>query len=119
LKRPLNYYRSGNHALKGVANCRETRSGEADAFEGTFGATATATAEHVSATAETFSRLLRMNVSVRRAPLLPEEGWRRFADGVEGGIVHNVSSANPGKLAAWISASHVEKPPKKKETPTP
>ncbi len=35
------------------------------------------------------------------------------------GIVKNKYANDPGKLAAWISASHVEKAPKKKETPTP
>jgi hypothetical protein len=34
-------------------------------------------------------------------------------------IVQNKYADNPGKLAAWISASHVEKAPKKKATPTP
>jgi hypothetical protein len=34
------------------------------------------------------------------------------------GIVRNVYANNPGKLAAWLSASHVEKAPKKKATPT-
>ncbi|MBK9216198.1 MAG: hypothetical protein IPM59_11485 [Chloracidobacterium sp.] len=34
------------------------------------------------------------------------------------GIVRNVYANDPGKLAAWISASHVEKAPKK-QTPTP
>jgi hypothetical protein len=34
------------------------------------------------------------------------------------GIVRNVYANNPGKLAAWLSASHVERSPKKK-TPTP
>ena len=71
------------------------------------------TKEHVSATAETASKLRQMNVSARRAPLLPEEEWRRFADGV-GGIVRNKYANNPGKYAAWLSASHVEKAPKKK-----
>jgi len=35
------------------------------------------------------------------------------------GIVRNVYANNPGKLAACLSASHVEKAPKKKTTPTP
>ncbi len=34
------------------------------------------------------------------------------------GIVRNAYANDPGKLAAWISASHVEKAPKK-QTPTP
>jgi hypothetical protein len=75
----------------------------ADAFEATFGTTATATAEHVSATAETASKLRQMNVSVR----------------ILDGIVKNKYANNPGKLASWLSASHVEKAPKKKDPPTP
>lgn len=75
----------------------------ADAFETSFGATATATGEHVAATAETASKLRQMNVAVR----------------VLDGIVKNKYANNPGKLAAWISASHVEKAPKKKDPPTP
>jgi hypothetical protein len=35
------------------------------------------------------------------------------------GIVQNKYANNPGKLAAWLSASHVEKAPKKKDPPTP
>ncbi len=33
------------------------------------------------------------------------------------GTVRNVYKNDVGKLAAWSSASHVEKAPKKKETP--
>ncbi len=33
------------------------------------------------------------------------------------GIVKTRYANDPGKLAAWISASHVEKAPKKKDTP--
>ena len=33
------------------------------------------------------------------------------------GIVLNKRSNDPGKLAAWLSAKHVEKDPKKKVTP--
>jgi hypothetical protein len=35
------------------------------------------------------------------------------------GIVPNVYRNNPEKLSAWVSASHVQKPPKKKAEPTP
>jgi hypothetical protein len=56
-----------------------------------------------SATAETASKLRQMNVSVR----------------IVDGIVKNKYANNPGKLAEWISASHVEKAPKKKDSPTP
>jgi len=74
----------------------------ADAFEATFSNTASATAEHVEATAETSSKLRQGNVAVRTVD----------------GIVKNKYANDPGKLAAWISASHVEKAPKKK-APTP
>lgn len=35
------------------------------------------------------------------------------------GIVRNVYINDVGKLAAWTSASHIEKSSKKTETPTP
>lgn len=35
------------------------------------------------------------------------------------GVVRNGNKNYMGKLAAWTSASHIEKPPKKTETPTP
>ena len=34
-------------------------------------------------------------------------------------VVRNVYKSNTGKTAAWTRASHIEKPPKKTETPTP
>ena len=91
------------HALKGVANCRETRLGGADAFEASFFSTASAKAEHVAATAD-------MSAKVRQGMIK-----LRVADG----YVRNRYANNPGKLAAWLSASHVEKAPKKKTPPTP
>jgi len=36
-----------------------------------------------------------------------------------GGTVRNKYANDPGKLAAWLSASQVERAPKKEETPTP
>jgi len=36
-----------------------------------------------------------------------------------GGVVQNKYNNDPGKLAAWLSASHTEKAPKKKTPPTP
>jgi len=33
------------------------------------------------------------------------------------GVIGEIKDA--GKTAAWTSASHIEKPPKKSETPTP
>ena len=36
-----------------------------------------------------------------------------------GHMVPNFCSGNPGAIAAWRSAAHVESPPKKKVPPTP
>jgi hypothetical protein len=60
------------------------------------------TGVHV-ATAETSSKLRQINVAVRTVD----------------GIVENKYATNPGKLAAWRSAKHVEAAPKKKSPPTP
>ena len=43
----------------------------------------------------------------------------RIAKRILDGVVKNKYANDPCKLAAWLSASHVEKAPKKKETPTP
>lgn len=75
----------------------------ADAFEASFSNTASATAEHVAATADTSAKLREGMIA------------KRILDGV----VQNKYNNNPGKLAAWLSASHVEKSPKKKDPPTP
>lgn len=74
----------------------------ADAFEASFSNTASATAEHVAATADEAAKVRSGMIIVR----------------VLDGIVKNRYANDPGKLAAWISASHVEKAPKKKG-PTP
>lgn len=70
-------------------------------------------------TADETSKVCLGITTVRRAPLLREQGRRRFADGVDGGILKNKYTNDPSKRAAWISASHVEKAPKKKDPPTP
>jgi len=74
----------------------------ADAFEASFSNTAAATAEHVAATADTSAKIREGMVA------------KRILDGV----VQNKYNNDPGKLAAWLSASHTEKAPKKK-APTP
>ena len=84
-------------------NFRIDLNDAADAFEASFSNTATATAEHVAATADTSSKIRQGMVIVR----------------ILDGIVRNRYANDPGKLAAWISASHVEKAPKKKDPPTP
>lgn len=86
VKTPFHLYLQPDHTLKGVANCRETRYGRADAFEASFATTASATAEHVAATADTSSKIREGMVAVR----------------VLDGIVQNKYSNDPGKLAAWL-----------------
>lgn len=78
-------------------------SRESDAFEATFGPQGSAIDSHVEATAEIGEAISRGMVA------------RRILDG----IVRNVYKSNTGKIAAWTSASHIEKPPKSKEPPTP
>jgi hypothetical protein len=77
----------------------------ADAFEATFGSAASATAEQVAATAE--------------AAAFIREGM--IAKRILDGIVRNRYAGDPGKLAAWLSASHVEKAARSTPpvTPTP
>ena len=73
------------------------------AFEATLGPTADAVTEHVEATAEIAAAIRRIMVA------------RRILDGV----MRNVLAANTGKLAAWVSASHIEKAPQRTPPPTP
>ena len=73
----------------------------ADEFEATFGPAASAQADRAEATAE----MQDWVVQGMRA--------RRVLDG----IVKNVFANNPGKLAAWAQASHIERPQKKAPTP--
>lgn len=73
-----------------------------DAFEASFSATAGATAEHVEATAGTADAIRRGMVAKR----------------VLNGVVRNKYAGDPGKLAAWESAQHVEKAPEK-DKPVP
>lgn len=84
------------------ATFRTDLNDAANAFEASFSNTASATAEHVAATADTSAKIREGMVKVR----------------ILDGIVRNVYANDPGKLAAWISASHVEKAPKK-QAPTP
>ena len=75
----------------------------ADAWELTFGATASAQADRAEATAEMYG----WEVQGGRA--------RRVLDG----IVKNVFVNDPGKLAAWLSASHIEQAPRRTVQPSP
>ena len=73
----------------------------ADALEASFTSAAGAVAEHVAATAAAAANVSAGMDIVRQLT----------------GIVKNKYFNNPGLLAAWVSASHVEKPPKKKPEP--
>ena len=86
------------------ADFRTVLNTTCDAFEASFSSTASATAEHVAATAEVISNNRQGMIIVRTLD----------------GVLKNKYANNPGKLAAWISASHVEKAPKTKpKPPTP
>lgn len=75
---------------------------DAFAFKESFSNTASATAEH-AATADEASKVRQGKIKVR----------------VLDGIVKKCCANDPDELAAWISASHVEKAPKKKALQTP
>ena len=72
---------------------RAALNNAADAFEASFSSTASATAEHVAATADISAKIRQGMIIVRTLD----------------GIVKNIYANNPGKLAAWLSASHVQK----------
>lgn len=74
-----------------------------DAFEASFSNTASATAEHVAATADIAAKIRQGMIIVRTLDA----------------IVRNIYANNPGKLAAWLSASHVKKAPQPTVPPTP
>lgn len=82
---------------------RDVLNAACDAFEASFSTTASATAEHVAATAGTSAKIRKGMIIVRTID----------------GPLKNKYANNPGKLAAWISASHVEKAPQPKDPPTP
>jgi len=75
----------------------------ADLFEQSFNETASATANRAEATADIEDWVVQGMRS------------RRILDG----IVRNVFVNDPGKLAAWTQASHIERPPKKTAPVTP
>ena len=75
----------------------------ADAFEATLSTTASAQADRAEATAEIHDWVVQ---GMRT---------RRILDG----IVRNIFFNDPGKLAAWQQAAHIERPPKKSTPPTP
>jgi hypothetical protein len=87
------------------ADFRTTLDAAADGFENTLGTTATATDSHVAATAD-IAENIRLGVQAVR---------------ILDAVVRNKYATNTGKLAAWLSASHVEKDPKPKNGngPTP
>jgi hypothetical protein len=74
-----------------------------DAFEAAMNPTGTAIDEQVASTAE-------IGDAIRRGMIA-----RRILEGV----VKNKYRSNVGKLAAWLSASHVERTPVSSKPPTP
>ena len=72
-----------------------------DAFEASLNPTGTAVDEQVAATAQ-------IGEAIRRGMIA-----RRILEAV----VKNKYRSNVGKLAAWLSASHIERAPKKEKTP--
>lgn len=70
-------------------------------FESALGTPGTAIDEQVAATAQ-------IGEAIRRGMIA-----RRILEGV----VKNKYRSNVGKLAAWLSASHIERAPKKEKTP--
>ena len=85
------------------ANFRLALDEEANAFEASFAAAATAKAEQVAATADIAATIRQGMVDVR----------------VLDPVVRNKYADNPGKLAAWVSASHVQAAPSTPENPPP
>lgn len=75
----------------------------ADAFENSMPATTTATDERVAATAEIGASSRRSMIALR----------------ILDAVMRNKYAGDAGKLAAWLSASHIEKAPKSKAPPTP
>ncbi len=75
----------------------------ADAFENSMAAPETAVAERVAATAE-------IGAAIRRAMV---------AHRIVVAVMKVKYANNPGKLAAWLSASHIEKAPRRTPTPLP
>ena len=73
-----------------------------DAFEAAFGLQDSAVGSRIAANA---------NLSADLDQLTKLKGSLRH-------LVKNYTTGNPGALAAWNSAAHVERPPKK-STPTP
>lgn len=74
-----------------------------ETFEAALGTTGEAVDSHVEATAE-------IDEAIRRGMIA-----KRILDGV----VKNIYRNNAGKFAAWTSASHIEKAPKKEASPAP
>lgn len=73
------------------------------AFEASFTDPMSGVDERVAATAQLGENIRQMMIAIR---ILDQ-------------VMRNIYAANPGKLAAWISASHVERPPKKKAPTAP
>lgn len=88
----------------GMADDFLTVLGDAiSSFEASFATPISGVNERVAARALLGESIRRMMIAIR---ILDQ-------------VMRNIYIDQPGKLAAWISASHVEKPPKKKAPPTP
>lgn len=75
----------------------------ADAFEASFGATDSAKAEHIAARAEIAAKVA---LGMKKVRILDP-------------VMRQLYTNNPGKLAAWIAAQHVEKAPSSPKPPPP
>ena len=75
----------------------EDLQADIEAFEAALGMTSSATDSHVEATAAIDEAIRNGMIIVR----------------ILNGIVKNVFRNDVGKLAAWLSASHIERPSKK------
>jgi hypothetical protein len=82
---------------------RDQLADAANEFEASMLAAASAVGERVEATAELEDWVVQ---GMRARRILDPINRIKYAD-------------NPGKLAAWLSASHIEKAPKAKPKPTP
>lgn len=75
-----------------------------NASKASFAAPMGGTEERVAATAQLGENIRQMMIAIR----------------ILDRVMRNIYIDNPGKIAAWISASHVERAPKRKApTPTP
>ena len=75
----------------------------ADAFEASFGQQDSAVGSRIAKNADMSDKMAQMTA----------------LKSTVGHMVPNFAAGNPGAIAAWQAAAHVESPPKKKKPPTP